>query len=128
MRRAVFAVFVVLAGPVWALGQPNDDRVTRVEQWLKAVMRHEPGTTDEAAQRVASWSASDIRRLWIDANAIAQLMRDPRRSGFQVRAERQPATQTIRYSTLQLMRMKALACAGRSGQAASRAPVACLTR
>ena len=122
MRRAVFAVFVVLAGPVWALGQPNDDRVTRVEQWLKAVMRHEPGTTDDAAQRVASWSASDIRRLWIDANAIAQLMRDPRRSGFQVKAERQPATQTVRYSTLQLMRMKALACAA-SGNLSSPACV-----
>jgi tetratricopeptide (TPR) repeat protein len=111
MRRAVFAVFVVLAGPVSALGQPNDDRVTRVEQWLKAVMRHEPGTTDEAAQHVASWSASDIRRLWIDANAIAQLMRDPRRSGFQSRAKDQPATSTVQYSTLQLMRMKELACA-----------------
>ena len=111
MRRAVFAVFVVLAGPVWALGQPNDDRVTRVEQWLKAVMRHAPGTTDEAAQRVASWSASDIRRLWIDANAITQLMRDPRRSEFQIGAKRQPATSTVRYSTLELMRMKALACA-----------------
>ena len=111
MRRAVFAVFVVLAGPAWAFGQPTDDRVTRVEQWLKAVMGHEPGTTDEAAQRVASWSASDIRRLWIDANAIAQLMRDPRRSEFQDRAKRQPATPTVRYPTLQLERMKTLACA-----------------
>ncbi len=85
--------------------------MTRVEQWLEAVLNHEPGTTDEAAQRVASWSARDIRMLWIDANVTVQLIRDPRKSGVSVQAENQRRSQPIRYSTLQLARMKVLACA-----------------
>ncbi len=111
MRRAVLAVVLLLVGPGWGRAQTADDRVTRVEQWLKAVLNHEPGTTDEAAQRVASWSARDIRMLWIDANVTVQLMRDPRKSGFSVKAENQQGSQPIRYSTLQLAKMRVLACA-----------------
>lgn len=111
MRRAVLAVVLVLAGSGSGLAQGTDLRVTRVEQWLNAVIDHEPGTTDEAAVHVASWSAQGIRTLWVDANVIAQLMRDPRKAGFSVKAEHQPAPQPIRYTTVQLRRMQALACA-----------------
>jgi tetratricopeptide (TPR) repeat protein len=111
MRRAVLAVVLVLAGSGSGLGQMPDLRMTRVEQWLKGVMDHEPGTTDQAAALVASWSAQGIRTLWIDANVIAQLMRDPRKSSFSVKAEHQPTSQPIRYSTVQLRRIQGLACA-----------------
>src|SRR5262245_19080318 len=111
MRRAVLAVVLVLAGSGSGLAQGTDLRMTRVEQWLKAVMDHEPGTTDQAAVQVASWSAQGIRTLWVDANVIAQLMRDPRKSSFRIKAERQPTAEPVRYSTVQLRRIQALACA-----------------
>lgn len=111
MRRALLAVVLALAGPIPSAGQTAGDRFERVEQWLKAVVDHEPGTADRAATNVGSWSARDVRLLWIDANVIAQLMRDPRKSGFSVKAEGQQAAQSIVYSAVQLRRMKALACA-----------------
>ena len=111
MRRAPFAALLLLvAGVRVGAAQPREDRIAHVEEWLKAVMRHEPGTTDQAAKLVASWSAQDIRTLWVDASVVAQLMRDPRKSSFSFRGEGQATSQPVRYLPGQLSRLKALAC------------------
>ena len=95
-----------------AFQQPDMvDRLDRMEQWLKAVMRHEPGTTDDAAGLVGSWSNSELRQLWIDSNVMAQLMRNPKGVGFSVRAEGQRVSQKISYTVAQFRHLKALACA-----------------
>ncbi len=119
MRRFHLAVLVILivGSTSWdnaAALQPElngDPRMLRVEQWLKAIMQHEPGTTDQAAALVASWSARDVRMLWIDASVIAHLIRDPRRSSFTVKADGQRNTMPVRYSSGQLHRLKILGCA-----------------
>ncbi|OFW30095.1 MAG: hypothetical protein A3H97_24290 [Acidobacteria bacterium RIFCSPLOWO2_02_FULL_65_29] len=85
-------------------------RLTRVEQWLTAVLHHEPGTTDASAQQAASWSGQDLRTLWIDLSVLVRLMRTPGMSAFNVQSEPYPKPTTIRYSPSHLNRMRALAC------------------
>ena len=91
--------------------QNMEARLIRLEQWLKAAMRHEPGTTDDAAARVSAWSNSELRALWIDTNVVVQLIRNPKAAKFTLRAEGQRTSQEIRYSTVQFHRIRALACA-----------------
>jgi tetratricopeptide (TPR) repeat protein len=110
MRRAAFAALLLVAGVRVGAAQPREDRIAHVEQWLKAVMRHDPGTTDQSASVVASWSTQDVRTLWVDTSVVAQLMRDPRKSSFSVRTEGQATSQPVRYLPGQLSRLKALAC------------------
>jgi hypothetical protein len=55
---------------------PRDDRILRVEQWLKAALHHTPGESDEAAALVGSWSDDDLRALWTDASTLVALMRN----------------------------------------------------
>jgi tetratricopeptide (TPR) repeat protein len=115
----VFAILVILPGTAprasvddTAIQQPDmDGRLDRVEQWLKAVMRHEPGTTDASAGLVGSWSNGQLRTLWIDSNVIAQWMRNSKGVSFTVRSEGQRTGQRIRYTVAQFRRLKALACA-----------------
>jgi tetratricopeptide (TPR) repeat protein len=49
--------------------------------------------------------------LWLDANVVAQLMRDPKKSRFSVKTEQQQNPQPVHYSTSELRRLQALACA-----------------
>jgi tetratricopeptide (TPR) repeat protein len=84
-------------------------RIARVEAWLKAVDRHEPGTADEAATEVGSWPSDDLQSLWIDANVLGQLMRSPKLSGFTISVPGQ-RSQTLRYSLPELRRLNMLAC------------------
>ena len=114
VRSTCLALAIGLASAVAAPAgaqEQRDPRLVRVELWLKALIDHEPGAKDEAAVRVASWSAGEIGTLWIDANVIVQLMRDPRKSSFSFKSEEQRNPQPVRYTTVQLRRLKALACA-----------------
>jgi len=89
----------------------SESRLDRLARWLKAVEQHLPGADDEFLREVASWSNDDLRMLWIDVNAVVQLMRDPRTVKFQVRAESSSAASAIRYPAPQLLRLRRLACA-----------------
>jgi tetratricopeptide (TPR) repeat protein len=87
------------------------ERVARVERWLKAVDRHEPGEPDEAVAEVSGWTIDELRGLWVDVVALSQLTRNVRMSHFTVRSENGSAAVEISYSSQQLRRMVALACA-----------------
>jgi tetratricopeptide (TPR) repeat protein len=86
-------------------------RIVRVEQWLKAILHHEPGTADDAVESVASWSVRDMRTLWIDAGNLLLLMRNPRIVRFDIRQPGQRGSQPIRYTSTELRRLHVLACA-----------------
>lgn len=110
IRRLIAAAAMVLvAAP--AHGQPADPRIDHVAEWLGAVAEHEPGTADPPAVHVGAWTPTDIRLLWLDANVLTQLMRNPRQLTFAVRTDGRRASQPILYTPLQLRRMRALACA-----------------
>ena len=88
-----------------------DARLARVEQWLKAVTRHKPGTPDDAALVVSRWSNAALRSLWVDTHVLAKLIRNPKAANFSLQAEGQPRPQDIHYTSGQLHRLRLLACA-----------------
>jgi tetratricopeptide (TPR) repeat protein len=105
-----------LRGPASAargtpIEQVGEDRLVRLEQWLKAVARHAPGEVDDALLEVASWPNSALKLLWIDANVLTQASRSAGANAFTVRPEGQRAGTQIRYSPTQMHRMRVLACA-----------------
>jgi tetratricopeptide (TPR) repeat protein len=127
MRRVLFAVAFILLGTCGAAagqmrrsGQPlsqlqevgvSTDRLDRLQRWLKAVDRHEPGIYDDAVAEVGTWTNTDLRALWVDVNVLAQLMRNLRLSRFIVQAEGQRGSTEIRYTSFQLRQLTAFACA-----------------
>jgi tetratricopeptide (TPR) repeat protein len=115
--RLALAVLLVVVTDGAALAQNRDPRLDRVQQWLKAVMRHEAGTVDDEASLVGSWGNNAVRTLWVDTNILVQLTRNPKGVAFSVRGEGEVRAQPIRYTSVQLRRMKVLACAagGRIG-------------
>ena len=87
-----------------------DARLARLEQWLKAVMRHKPGTPDVVAFEVSRWSNAALRSLWVDTNVLVRLIRNPRAVNFSLRAEGQSRPQEIHYTSVHIHRLRALAC------------------
>ena len=65
---------------------PDDlgERIRRLEQWLKHIARHEPGTPDATIVAISAWSNHDIELLRIDTRVLALLIRNPRLSSFQL--------------------------------------------
>src|SRR6185295_17599665 len=93
-----------------AAADTEDGRVLRVEQWLKAVLKHEPGAGDDAVVSVGSWPSGDLRTFWVDAAVLAQLTRDPKLSSFRIQLLDQ-RSRRITYAPHHLRRLKVLACA-----------------
>ena len=89
----------------------DDRRILRVEQWLKAVLQHEPGAGDDSVVLVGSWPSGDLRTFWIDGAVLAQLTRDPKLSSFRIQLLDQRSSQRITYAPEHLRRLKVLACA-----------------
>jgi len=78
-RRLVGAAALLwLAYSVAALAADDPNaRVLRLERWLKATVRHEPGTRDDSSREVAAWSYADLRVLRFDEIVIAKLLHHP---------------------------------------------------
>jgi tetratricopeptide (TPR) repeat protein len=132
MRRTIAAFAVALTFVSASRAATSDDpyaRISRLEQWLKDTLRHEPGTPDAAVVDASGWSNTELEMLRIDSTVLSRLMRNPRLTSFQMPskevecidcfAARRDVTQarilvsgqTIRYTDSQLHRLKALACA-----------------
>ena len=58
--------------------QDPNARVLRLERWLKAAVRHAPGTIDDSSREVAAWSYADVRVLRADEIVMARLLHNPR--------------------------------------------------
>jgi tetratricopeptide (TPR) repeat protein len=96
----------------------SDARIDRLERWLKAVARHRPGKADPESFDVGSWSQPDLQALWIDVDVLVKMMRNPgslrftmRMTGQRTPQDLQRTPQDIPYTTAQLRRLRALACA-----------------
>jgi hypothetical protein len=127
MRRVLFAVALILfatcgtsAGQPRRSGVPlssprevtvSADRLDRLQRWLKAVDRHEPGEQDEALAEVAAWTNTELRGLWVDVDVLSQLMRNVRLNRFLVQAEGQRTPIEVRYTSFQHRQLIAFACA-----------------
>jgi len=87
-----------------------DARLARLEQWLKAMMKHTPGTADDSATEISRWSNAALRALWVDLSVLVKLTRHPRAANFSLRAEGQSRPQEIHYTSVHLHRLRVLAC------------------
>ena len=85
-------------------------RIERLERWMKAVARHVPGMDDDPLADIAGWANRDLKALWIDANVLTQMVRNPRAAAFNVRGEGQRAAAQVRYTATDLHRLHVLAC------------------
>ncbi len=107
-----FGALVFLGVAATAMGQPTvpaGSRVVRVEQWLRAIYDHDPGSVDTAAAFVASWPNRDLHTLLTDARVLTQLLRNPRRTQFSEQRDGERWAATIHYSASELERLKILA-------------------
>src|SRR5580765_3158342 len=85
--------------PLHAFEVAEDGRIRRLEEWLKTLALHAPGEEDAALAEAATWPNAQLKTLWLDANALVQLIRLPleHRSGrFTVRSEGQKNSVLIR--------------------------------
>jgi tetratricopeptide (TPR) repeat protein len=86
--------------------------VLRLEQWLKAVHHHQPGTADESVRAVGAWPIDELNTLAIDEGVLIQLTQNLARLST---ASRSPfilaGFRRIPYSAAHLHRLKVLACA-----------------
>jgi tetratricopeptide (TPR) repeat protein len=94
-----------------AIEQLGQDRLVRLEQWVKAVARHAPGEDDDALREVAAWPNTALKLLWIDANVLTQMIRSVNANRLTVRPEGQRTGTQVRYSSTQTHRLRVLACA-----------------
>ena len=52
-------------------------RIERLEAWIAAVERHEPGELDGSTRLVNEWGAGELRFLWYDVTSLVSLVREP---------------------------------------------------
>jgi len=95
------------------------DRLDRLEAWLKAIDRHDPGEIDDATNEVGQWTNDQLRGLWVDIGSLAALLRNLRLNQFAIRPDGQGKPTPVRYRSPLLERLKTLACAA-AGQLADR--------
>jgi len=88
-------------------------RVERLERWLKLAARHTPGEDDEELGEIAGWPNPQLKALWLDTNALVQVMRRVGKLSptLYVRPAEQKASVQMRYSKAQFHRLEVLACA-----------------
>lgn len=89
---------------------PTADRIQRVELWLKAVLHHQPGSADDAATEVASWSDNVLETLTQDLEFLVLQMRHPEGVLTVPRPGRRPDARYFRDQAL-ARRFVELACA-----------------
>ena len=111
MRLLVAVAIVFVASSAVAQDGGSDSRTARVEAWLKAILHHQPGEFDDAAQGIAGWSYAELQALSVDVVALSLIMREPRTNFFTVRRPTQRVPQRIPFTYRQLDRMRLLACA-----------------
>jgi hypothetical protein len=81
----------------------TQERLDRLERWLKLVARHQPGEIDPELEEVADWSNSSLQDLWLDAEVVIRLARLGHTADLRF-------TQ-VHYSKAQARRMSVLSCA-----------------
>jgi tetratricopeptide (TPR) repeat protein len=113
LRLTVIALsWLVLLQSASAAQDDPDARVLRVERWLKAVLRHQPGEADDASREVAVWSNAFVRALNTDEYVLTQLMRNAQPTSIKFPGPTsQLGPRPSAYTDWQLHRLRVLACA-----------------
>jgi tetratricopeptide (TPR) repeat protein len=113
---------VVILQPVAAQppqsGAPSTDvRMQRLERWLDAVFRHNPGFIDDRIVDIGKLSNVELQILLVDATAVVRIIRTPSlatsHAGVSITLPGQPGQtpRPVRYTPIEVTRLKQLACA-----------------
>jgi VWFA-related protein len=98
-------------------------RIARLEAWLAAVERHQPGTADAPALMVRSWSPPELMELAADIAVLATLVVDPGHIVMWVIDPARPGKpQRAPYSLADEQRLRALASEARARCEVKRPP------
>ncbi len=109
LRMVAATALAAVVSAALPRAEDADPRMVRVEQWVRAVVEHEPGETDAALRSVAAWTSADLSLLWVDLSVLVQLMRQPKLVAFENgprRGSRGPV-----HTPNQIRRLRVLACA-----------------
>ena len=126
---AVLVTLLLASAPLAADSDDPGSRIARLGHWLSLVLDHTPGSPDESVVEISAWSPRDLALFRIDAGSLTQLMHDLKMSTFQLKSKevncadclapprdsaeprRLLLGQVIRYTDVQLHRLKVFACA-----------------
>jgi tetratricopeptide (TPR) repeat protein len=88
---------VIVAASLLTAQAPREvsERITRLETWLSAIHRHEPGAEDEAVRQVGSWNQEALHLIWVDVLSLVSLVREPDVNLFYF-SEQKPSTGPVR--------------------------------
>jgi tetratricopeptide (TPR) repeat protein len=89
-------------------------RSERLEEWLAALERHEPGRADDALGVFDSWPSDEFQYIAIDLNTLLSLIADPSIRVFFNRVEGRSAARQVVYSGSDLRLIMELANAARA--------------
>jgi tetratricopeptide (TPR) repeat protein len=82
LRRCLAASIVAVLATVVSTAQTTPlPRIERLEAWLTAVERHEPGASDSSLILAAASSTADLQELWPTVRALIKLAESPRHTG-----------------------------------------------
>src|SRR5579871_424883 len=104
---------ILVAALAAAAGPRPPDHIERARQWVEDVIHHQPGTMDEAASDVASWSNRDLQTLWIDLTTIGELLYRPKLSYFTLVDPKTSRKKPINYTPDDLDKLKKIATRAR---------------
>jgi tetratricopeptide (TPR) repeat protein len=117
---AVAASIVMSAGASAAqqVGLPPADvRMQRLERWLDAVFRHNPGLIDDGIVDIGKWSNVELQILLVDATAVVRIIRTPSLAtshaglSMTLPGGQGQTPRPVRYAPAEVTRLKQLACA-----------------
>jgi hypothetical protein len=125
--RILLAIVAAGASALFAQAErpAESNRVDRLElltAWLDAVDRHQPAVADASVERVAAWSARELRLLREHVPSIVSLIRDPDLVLFFHGAPGSRRGRQILYSPAELTQLRRLAGAHGVVAAADRCP------
>lgn len=95
------------AAAAQAAAQPWD-HISRIDRWVEAALHHQPGSLDDDAVAVASWSNAELQTLWVDLNVLGDLLRDPKATRITIKAADGKMRQ-VRVTPNELTRLRDIA-------------------
>src|SRR5262245_33612997 len=121
-RRVAFLVAVLVAAQLAASHAQSTatvvtkrlSRSERLQEWLMALERHEPGRADDALRVFDTWPSDEVQYIAIDLNTLLSLIADPSIRTFAYRVEGRSISRPVVYSGSDLRLIMDLAKAARA--------------
>ena len=91
----------------FSLQSNRGPQIERLQKWLAAVERHEPGTVDDPINTIGSWRGTEMQELPIEVRTLIELMREPETTIFFVYCD--GSAVLVPYSPTELEALRVLA-------------------